>query len=181
MSQKPRERHFEKLNSKGELVEIIEETLPGKKEAFGQMLLRTENHNLYGSGMKTLPGEKRYREILKQKKEGEFKCICGNAECICGHDKICICEHDKTCICGHDETCNCGLDEEEKLKKKKLEEEKRRKKLEEERKKQKKLEEEKKRLEEEERKKKKLEEERERKRKLEEEKKKKEKKIRRRA
>ena len=125
MSQQPRERRFEKINSKGELVEIIEETLPGRIEAFGQMLLRTENHNLYESGTKTLPGEKRYKEILKQKKEEEkLKCICGYDD----HSK-CICDHDKICICGHDEGCICGLEEE--IKKKKLEE-KRKRKLEEE-------------------------------------------------
>ena len=63
MSQKIKERRFEKLISKGELVEIIEETLPGRREAFGKMLIRTENHNLYESGEHMVAGEKRYKEI----------------------------------------------------------------------------------------------------------------------
>ena len=66
MSQRIRERRFEKLNSKGEIIEIIEETFKGKTEAFGKMLLQTSNHNLYHSGTRTLPGEKRYTEVKKE-------------------------------------------------------------------------------------------------------------------
>ena len=77
MSQKPKEKHFERINTKGQHVEVIEETLPGKKEEYGKMVKRTENHNLYESGTHNLPGEKRYREILleqeKKKKEEQKK------------------------------------------------------------------------------------------------------------
>ena len=66
MAQRIRERRFEKLNSKGEIIEIIEETFKGKTEAFGKMLLQTSNHNLYHSGTRTLPGEKRYTEVKKE-------------------------------------------------------------------------------------------------------------------
>ena len=66
MSQRIRERRFEKLNSKGEIIEIIEETFKGKTEAFGKMLLQTSNHNLYHSGTRTLPGEKRQTEVKKE-------------------------------------------------------------------------------------------------------------------
>ena len=69
MAQKLRERHFEKLNSKGELIEIIEETFKGKTEEFGKMLLQTSNHNLYHSGTRTLPGEKRYTEVKNERKD----------------------------------------------------------------------------------------------------------------
>ena len=107
MSQKIKERRFEKINSKGELVEIIEETLPGKREAFGKMLIRTENHNLYESGMHMTAGEKRYKEIKKQ-----VKCICGLDH---GDQDACICGLD------HGDGCICDFNENEK--KKKLEEE----------------------------------------------------------
>ncbi len=66
MAQRIRERRYEKLNSKGEIIEIIEETFKGKTEAFGKMLLQTSNHNLYHSGTRTLPGEKRYTEVKKE-------------------------------------------------------------------------------------------------------------------
>ena len=69
MSQRIRERRFEKLNSKGEIIEIIEETFKGKTEAFGKMLLQTSNHNLYHSGTRTLPGEKRYTEVKKEEND----------------------------------------------------------------------------------------------------------------
>ena len=66
MAQRIRERRYEKLNSKGEIIEIIEETFKGKTEAFGKMLLQTSNHNLYHSGTRILPGEKRYTEVKKE-------------------------------------------------------------------------------------------------------------------
>ena len=69
MAQRIRERRFEKLNSKGEIIEIIEETFKGKTEAFGKMLLQTSNHNLYHSGTRTLPGEKRYTEVKKEEND----------------------------------------------------------------------------------------------------------------
>ena len=55
---KTKERHYEIRNEKGDLVEVIEETLPGRKKNFGNMVFRTSNHNLYQSGSKRLPGEK---------------------------------------------------------------------------------------------------------------------------
>ena len=69
MTQRIRERRFETLNSKGEVIEIIEETFKGKTEAFGKMLLQTSNHNLYHSGTRTLPGEKRYTEVKKEERD----------------------------------------------------------------------------------------------------------------
>ena len=108
------EHRFERKTSNGDIVEVIEETLPGKKEAYGNMLIRITNHNLYESGMHTLPGEKRYKEILKKKKE---------KECICGFD------HEKECICGEEEERRRKKELEEKKRK----EEERRRKMEEER------------------------------------------------
>ena len=66
MNYKPRERRFDRLNSKGQHVEVIEETLPGKKETYGKMERKTPNHNTYASGSTTRPGEKRYKEIIKE-------------------------------------------------------------------------------------------------------------------
>ena len=59
MSYKPRKSHFERLNSKDQHVEIIEETLSGKKEQYGKMERKTPNHNSYVSGSTTRPGERR--------------------------------------------------------------------------------------------------------------------------
>ena len=65
MSYKPRKSLFERLNSKGQNVEVIEETLPGKKEKYGKMERKTPNHNTYVSVSTIRPGERRYREIIK--------------------------------------------------------------------------------------------------------------------
>ena len=69
MSHNPRERRFERTNEKGQKVEVIEETLPGKKKQYGRMERKTHNHNTYVSGSTTLPGEKRYREIVKEQEK----------------------------------------------------------------------------------------------------------------
>ena len=144
MSQKPKEKHFERINTKGQHVEVIEETLPGKKEEYGKMVKRTENHNLYESGSHNLPGEKRYREILleqeKKKKEKQNKkeekvtksksvekTTISIKKCICGldHEKLkCTCGMDHqglVCTCGMDHAqelvCTCGIDHEEEQRK----------------------------------------------------------------
>ena len=40
---KSRERRYEKVNSEGHVIEVIEETVPGGVEAYGNMLIRIEN------------------------------------------------------------------------------------------------------------------------------------------
>ena len=102
MSQRIRERRFEKLNSKGEIIEIIEETFKGKTEAFGKMLLQTSNHNLYHSGTRTLPGEKRYTEVnddikklMEKRKEKEAKEKLRTKKGVEGRDKNILNENKK--------------------------------------------------------------------------------------
>ena len=110
---KTRERRYEKVNNEGDVIEVIEETVPGGVEAYGNMLIRIENHNLYESGIHNLPDQLRLREILKKK-----KCkICGKINCQIDHEA--------------EERRKKKLEEE----RRRREEEERRRKLEEERKK----------------------------------------------
>lgn len=74
MNQKPREsRRFETLTSKGELVELIEDIVPGRKVAYGKMIIRTQNHNLYQSGLFYVQDDikKKQRELEEKKRREE--------------------------------------------------------------------------------------------------------------
>ena len=64
---KVRERRYERVNSKGDIIEVIEETLPGKRETYGNMVYKSTNHNLYQSGSHRQK-EKRYKQIMHRKK-----------------------------------------------------------------------------------------------------------------
>ena len=72
MNQRPREsRRFETLTSKGELVELIEDIVPGRKVAYGKMIIRTQNHNLYQSGLFYVQDDlkKKAKRIRRKKKK----------------------------------------------------------------------------------------------------------------
>lgn len=77
MRRQPNQYHYERKNTKGEVFDVIEEVLPGKKEEFGNMKRQTRNHNLYVSGVSTLPGERKRTETKRAGKSEEKKCICG--------------------------------------------------------------------------------------------------------
>lgn len=77
MRRQPQQYHYEKKNTKGEVFDVIEEVIPGKKEEYGNMHRQTRNHNTYVSGVNTLPGQRKLTETKRPGKSEEKKCICG--------------------------------------------------------------------------------------------------------